>query len=302
MARLMRPLRQWPQLQQHCCSQAPSNHLLSSILLPTLTTKNSWSCCLCLTSVASSRRNVHHRSRGLRLPNAATTSDPKEDDNTSDSDSELKKSRNQKKREAKRAVHWGMDLAAFSTPQIKRILKVASLDQDVLDALMLVKRLGPDVKEGKRRQYNYIGKLLREVEPDLMEALIQATKDGDHHTLHALAGSEAKIIGDDDQESEESENEEEEEESLEHINKATRWFDGLISKDVQITNEVYSIQNVDFDRQELRKLVKRVHASEESRTVVEENEREVDAEIISAKKSLTRFLRILAKRIAVDDV
>ncbi|KAJ0024493.1 hypothetical protein Pint_09366 [Pistacia integerrima] len=300
MARLIRPLRQWPQLQQHCCSQAPSNHLLSSILLPTLTTKNSWSCCLCLTSVASSRRNVHHRSRGLRLPNAPTTSDPKEGDNTSDSDSELKKSRNQKKREAKRAVHWGMDLAAFSTPQIKRILKVASLDQDVLDALMLVKRLGPDVKEGKRRQYNYIGESWDGTLFPLI--LLLATKDGDHHTLHALAGSEAKIIGDDDQESEESENEEEEEESLEHINKATRWFDGLISKDVQITNEVYSIQNVDFDRQELRKLVKRVHASEESRTVVEVNEREVDAAIISAKKSLTRFLRTLAKRIAVDDV
>ncbi|KAK1582672.1 hypothetical protein Q3G72_017192 [Acer saccharum] len=48
-------------------------------------------------------------------------------------------------------------LAAFSTPQIKRILKVTSLEDDVLEALMLVKRLGPDVKEGKRRQFNYIG-------------------------------------------------------------------------------------------------------------------------------------------------
>ncbi|XP_044512283.1 UPF0307 protein RSc0944 isoform X2 [Mangifera indica] len=251
MARLIRPLRQWPQLHQHCCSRTPANHLLSSIIRPTLTAKNSWSYCLCLTatSVASSRRNVHRPSRGLIRPDALTTSDPKEGGNTSDSDSELKKSRNQKKREAKRAVRWGMKLAAFSTSQIKRILKVASLDEDVLDALMLVKRLGPDVKEGKRRQYNYIGKLLREVEPDLMEALIQATSDGDYHTLHALAGSKKIIIGDDDQKSEESENEEEEEESHEHINQPIRWFNGLINKDVQITNEVYSIQSVDFDRQ-----------------------------------------------------
>jgi hypothetical protein len=29
----------------------------------------------------------------------------------------------------------------------------------------------------------------------------------------------------------------------------TRWFDGLINKDIQITNEVYSIQGVEFDRQ-----------------------------------------------------
>lgn len=125
MARLIRPLRQWPQLHQHCCSRTPANHLLSSIIRPTLTAKNSWSYCLCLTatSVASSRRNVHRPSRGLIRPDALTTSDPKEGGNTSDSDSELKKSRNQKKREAKRAVRWGMKLAAFSTSQIKRILK-----------------------------------------------------------------------------------------------------------------------------------------------------------------------------------
>lgn len=34
-----------------------------------------------------------------------------------------------------------------------------------------------------------------------------------------------------------------------HDSQATRWFDGLINKDIQITNEVYSIQGVDFDRQ-----------------------------------------------------
>lgn len=29
----------------------------------------------------------------------------------------------------------------------------------------------------------------------------------------------------------------------------TRWFDGLISKDIDITNEIYSLREVDFDRQ-----------------------------------------------------
>jgi len=29
----------------------------------------------------------------------------------------------------------------------------------------------------------------------------------------------------------------------------TRWFDGLINKDIQITNEVYSVQGVQYDRQ-----------------------------------------------------
>ncbi|MCI25244.1 hypothetical protein A2U01_0046434, partial [Trifolium medium] len=81
------------------------------------------------------------------------------------------KSRNELKREAKRAVKWGMDLSSFNPPQIKRILRVVSLDQIVYEALMLVKckfieekvfvvlpqRMGPDVREGRRRQFNYIG-------------------------------------------------------------------------------------------------------------------------------------------------
>jgi len=37
-----------------------------------------------------------------------------------------KKSRNDMKREARQAVRWGMDLASFSTPQIKLILKFSS--------------------------------------------------------------------------------------------------------------------------------------------------------------------------------
>ncbi|XP_073052868.1 uncharacterized protein [Primulina eburnea] len=90
-----------------------------------------------------------------------------------------------------------MELASFSPPQIKLILRVDALEQEVYDALMLVKvfvfyfvllpikyhfrsmsvfayilsgdvivfkvlgflsqRLGRDAREGKRRQYNLIG-------------------------------------------------------------------------------------------------------------------------------------------------
>jgi hypothetical protein len=48
--------------------------------------------------------------------------------------------------------------------------------------------------------------------------------------------------------------------------------------------------------QELRKLVRRVHAVQERKGVTEENEQEVDAAITVAKKSLTRFLHDLAKQ------
>ncbi|KAJ7005790.1 hypothetical protein NC653_005195 [Populus alba x Populus x berolinensis] len=84
--------------------------------------------------LTASNRNAHFRSRGPEK-----TSDFGQGGNASDSDSESYKSRKQKKCEARLAVRWGMELASFSPPQIKRIIKVASLEKDVFDALMLVK-------------------------------------------------------------------------------------------------------------------------------------------------------------------
>lgn len=36
---------------------------------------------------------------------------------------------------------------------------------------------------------------------------------------------------------------------------ADRWFDGLLSKDISVTNEVYSVHSVEFDRQVLSVLM-----------------------------------------------
>lgn len=203
------------------------------------------------------------------------------------------------KREARRAVLWGMDLASFSNRQIRRILRVASLDEEVFEAIMLAKRLGSDVREGKRRQFNYIGKLLREVQPELMDTLIQATKDGDESRLRAL--SDSVIIEDDDEVAEETEDEVEEEGSDECISIATRWSEGLINKDIKITNEVYSVQSVEFDRQELRKLIRRVHSIQDQQaTSTDENKKEIDAAMMIARQSLNRFLHSLAKQMPSD--
>lgn len=84
---------------------------------------------------------------GLRHPRALRPTGPLPSDaeDTDDPDAgdgaavSFKKSRNELKREARRAVKWGMDLAKFSPPQIKRILSAASLEREVFDALMLVK-------------------------------------------------------------------------------------------------------------------------------------------------------------------
>ncbi|KAK9271043.1 hypothetical protein L1049_026632 [Liquidambar formosana] len=198
MAQLIRPLRHWPRLHHHCCSAATFHRLLFPPILAIKTIGQR----LSFTKVPSSHRSVHFRSRGLRLRNAPVPSDL-EESNASDSDADARKTRNERKREARRAVRWGMELASFSTAQIKRILRVAALEREVFDALMLVKRLGPDVREGKRRQFNYIGKLLRKVQPELMDALIQASKDGDHSRLQSLSGSGISTIGDDDDDDDE---------------------------------------------------------------------------------------------------
>ena len=129
MARLIRPLRQWPQLQlhHHCSSRTALGHFLYTSLPLTISTKTP-SHCFSFATSTSFRGNARHRPRGVRLPNALSPSDLQEGE-TSDLESDEKKSRNQKKREARRAVRWGMDLASFSAPQIKRILRYSAIQK-----------------------------------------------------------------------------------------------------------------------------------------------------------------------------
>ncbi|XP_078167198.1 kinesin-like protein isoform X2 [Carex rostrata] len=199
-----------------------------------------------------------------------------------------RKSRNELKREARRAVQWGVELSKLSPSQIKRALKVASLEKEVYEALMLVKRLGPDVREGKRRQFNYIGSLLRNAEPEVMDTLIQAYKDGDTSRLHSLmAKASLSTEGEEEEEIEEASDEDGVVED--YVQVATRWLEGLICNDPSITKQVYGIHNVEFDRQELRRLVRKVQ-------LVQEGQSNDAAALMQAKRPLVRFLRSLSKR------
>ncbi|EAZ29978.1 uncharacterized protein [Oryza sativa Japonica Group] len=246
----------------------------------------------CLFSSLASSSHRLSLPRALRpagpLPSDVEDSD---DSNAGDGAGEaLRKSRNDLKREARRAVQWGMDLAKFSPPQIKRILRAASLDREVFDALMLVKRFGSDVREGKRRQFNYIGRLLRGAQPELMDTLIQYSKDGDDNRLLALMSENTFLMEDEEIEDLPCN---EEEGDKEHIEIADRWFEGLLSKDISVTNEIYAIHNVEFDRQELRKLVRTVHMVQDN--IENEHEEESTMKLLGAKKQLLCFLRSIAK-------
>ncbi|XAR64200.1 hypothetical protein NMG60_11024452 [Bertholletia excelsa] len=297
MAHVQRQVLQW--LRWHKCHCRATPQLLfdsTSSFLANKTSPRPAS----FAVVPFPHRKVHFRSRSLRLPNTPASSDLQES-NGDELDRGAKKSRNEKKREARRAVRWGMELAAFSTLQIKRIIRAASLEPEVLEAIRLVKRLGRDVREGKRRQFNYIGRLLREVEPELMDGLIQATKDGDQSKFQGLSGSEAWFIEEGDEDEEETDTEDEEEgylqDSNNYANIAGRWFDGLINKDFDITKEVYSVQEVDFDRQELRRLLRDVHSMKERQASSQEDAEGINAALLRAERSLTRFLLSVARQL-----
>ncbi|KAL6511863.1 hypothetical protein OROGR_021460 [Orobanche gracilis] len=193
-------------------------------------------------------RQVHFRSRAIKSHDVDSLSEGSDSDDDSSDVGGMKKSRNEMKREARRAVRWGMELASFSPSQIKRIL-VAGLEQE---ALMVVKKLGRDVREGKRRQFNYI----------------DAAKDGDQKDST-------------------------------NINVVTRWYDGLINKDISITNEIYSLREVEFNRQELRQLVRKVHLTLEQEARVEENGKP-SAAAANVRRSLTLFLHGLARQLPTE--
>lgn len=209
------------------------------------------------------------------------------------------KSRNQKKRDAARALYWGMELAKLSLAQLKRIVRAASLENEVIDAVMLVKKLGSGVREGKRRQFNYIGGLLRNVQPELMETLLQATKDGDMDAFHAVSRKNTEHIKEDMELEDENEEEKIDEEVLPYMEIAERWSEGLISGDASITKEVYLMYNIDFDRQELRNLVRR--AKQEAAMLEANSTTTVQGAAVSqARNLLNVFLCKLANRNCTD--
>ncbi|KAF8752718.1 hypothetical protein HU200_011885 [Digitaria exilis] len=275
-----------------------------------------------LSTLAAPSPGFRRHPRALR-PTGPLPSDAAEDTDDPDAgDVPFKKSRNELKREARRAVHWGMDLAKFSPQQIKRILSAASLEPEVFDALMLVKvglpsyfirsflalvldcdihfvlglqKFGPEVREGRRRQFNYIGRLLRNAQPELMDTLIQASKVGGDSKLDTVL-SESTLLAEEEEVEDLPDQEKDDEE---YMKIADRWFDGLLCKDISVTNEVYAVHNVEFDRQELRKLVRTVHMVEES-TQIKDGEEGSNGKLSRAKKQLLRFLRSLAKEACVE--
>ncbi|KAI4968072.1 hypothetical protein ZWY2020_005420 [Hordeum vulgare] len=97
--------------------------------------------CLLLSSVAPARRPPRPLSHAPSAPRPL----PSDGEDADDGTTRLRGSRNEKKREARRAVKWGMELAKFSLPRSSASSgRVAGARGG--GPLMLVKKFGPDVR------------------------------------------------------------------------------------------------------------------------------------------------------------
>ncbi|KAK6115216.1 hypothetical protein DH2020_007485 [Rehmannia glutinosa] len=152
------------------------------------------------------------------------------------------------------------------------------LEQEVFDALMLVKRLGRDVKEGKRRQFNYIGTKI--------------------------------LIADDKEEVEEEIVEVDEEENKKSCDTVSNTFSSSLITSKFAGSVPTSSPLISVEKKQMRSKVLllhweklgtpwKVHSTLEYQANLEGNGKP-DAATLNARRSLTRFLRDLAKQLPAE--
>ncbi|BBN08634.1 hypothetical protein Mp_4g13110 [Marchantia polymorpha subsp. ruderalis] len=213
-----------------------------------------------------------------------------EDDDDAEGREKEKPGRNVLKKQSARAKEWGRELAALSPAQLRQACKWAGLDEDVYDAVMLVKNLGSSsrVKHGRRRQYNYIGGLLRDADAETMESVLKATKDGDVEGLVFIPSKLPEEVDAEagwDEESEEEEEESEEDDAA--LEEAKSWVQGMVAGVRAVEDEVYSIYDVEFDRQELRKLVREARTFETEASAASGDAGEAEGGVEVSKEELS---------------
>lgn len=194
------------------------------------------------------------------------------DDEDYSLDSEDKESKGQSKRRSLQARHWGVQLASLSQTQLQLAVRWAKLSDEVYESIMLVKALSPKARNGKRRQFNYIGGLLRDVDPVLMDLVLKAGKGGDPpSTFDSSPVNEPNELDFSDETIPAKISQEE----MAAQKAAGRWLEGLLSGDEVVTHEVFSYSgDVYLDRQELRKLIREAQQSKDMESALEESHSE----------------------------
>jgi ribosome-associated protein len=106
----------------------------------------------------------------------------------SDDHDELeRKSKQQRKREAEAAQQVGAALVALSPAQFKRVLDKLDIPEDLQEALTLCRTI--KAHEGRRRQLQYIGRLMRDIDTAPIQQMLDQLAQGNRMAssqLHQL--------------------------------------------------------------------------------------------------------------------
>lgn len=117
--------------------------------------------------------------------------DPENRQNDTLDEDDSEKSKTRVKKEMQALQELGEQLVALSKPQLEKI----ALDDTLLDAILTAQRIKK--REGKRRQLQYIGKLMRKADHETIERHLQLTQSGSEEArkqLHHLENWRDRLL------------------------------------------------------------------------------------------------------------
>ncbi len=166
---------------------------------------------------------------------------------------DIVKSKTQKKNEVKALQKLGEQLVILSSDQLKSI----PLPEKLLTAVNEARQIPQH--EAKRRQMQYIGKLMRKIDPEPIQNALQNFQQG--NTLKAL-----------------------------EFKKIEHWRDELKTGNTQIIEEIIDTCP-NAQRQLLNQLARNARKTNEARKPIEGGKSKEDAKADKASKALFRYLK-----------
>ncbi|GHC48435.1 UPF0307 protein [Alcaligenes pakistanensis] len=105
------------------------------------------------------------------------------------------------KSQVKREMHALLDLGKRLIEVSDDRLKQLNLDESLMAAIKAAKRISPTAREGRRRQIHYVGKLMRNVDPEPILKQLDVWENGskeDTRAMHRLEALRDLLLRNDD--------------------------------------------------------------------------------------------------------
>ncbi|XP_024518597.1 uncharacterized protein LOC112341882 [Selaginella moellendorffii] len=185
------------------------------------------------------------------------------------------------KKRGRWSLHMAKILATFSSTSLNNAIKWGCLPDECYDAVKTLQKMeATGVLVGKRRLYNYLAGLLHNASPSVVEYVL--------HSLQREEPAIKRIGGIRDNEMEEY-----------TMSLSDKWFDGLMSGNLNIHNDIHCLPYEMFDREELRWLIKNLKGRIYMRDKLPMKDplwEHRSTKCVRAENRLRRFLQDLARR------